>query len=301
MGFVDRPRPCLPDELPELIAAANHVFRPSGGDMARDYPLLFSEANAANLTVVRDAAGIVAHAGLCLRRASLHGVTVAVAAVGAVFTRESVRGRGLGSAVVGGALERARAADTELVLVSGDGPLYRRAGFISAPAAHAWACPAAPAPEAADRSGAVAADDPVDLRLAQEADMPLLARIHDAEPVRFVRDAADWRALMHSGVVFAWPGQTWIVTAAGAPAGYLAVTRGARRRVLELAGDRDALIDAAPRVSDEVVVPAYDQETEHALRARGWQSRVVTLPAAHQWLRPPARPLPIPWYGLNYV
>ncbi len=270
--------------------------------MAHDYPLLFSPANTANLMVVRDATGIIAHAGICLRQASLHGVAVAVAALGAVFTRESMRGRGLGAAVVGAALDRARAAGTELALVSGDGPLYRRLGFTSAPAAHAWACPPVPTPALHERNGsAPASEDTIDLRLAQEADLPLLARIYDAEPVRFVRDAADWRVLMQAGIVFAGPGQTWIVTAAGAPAGYLAVTRGARRRVLELAGDRDALLAAAPRVSDEVVVPAHDDETERDLRARGWQCRLVTLPAAHQWLRPPAHPLPIPWYGLNYV
>ena len=298
---MDGPRPCLPDELPELIAAANQVFRPSGGDMARDYPLLFSEANAVNLTVVRDAAGIVAHAGLCLRRALLHGVSVAVAAVGAVFTRESMRGRGLGSAVVAGALDQARATGSDLVLVSGDGPLYRRLGFISGPAAHAWACPAPATADPNDRRAPPAAVDTFDLRPAGDADMPLLARIYDAEAVRFVRDAADWRALMRSGVVFAWPGQIWVVTAAGAPAGYLAVTRGTRRRVFELAGDRDALIAAAPQVSDDVVVPAHDEEMERDLRARGWQCRPVTLPAGHQWLQPPPRPLLVPWYGLNYV
>jgi len=307
---VDGPRPCQPAELSQLIASANQVFRPGGGDMARDYPLLFGESNLGNLMVVRDSDGVVAHAGLCLRRASLHGVTMEVAALGAVFTRQALRGRGLGAAVVGAALERAREAGAALALVSGEGPLYRRLGFIPAPAATAWACPApSPAESAEDTAAAEAAaaaattdaTGEFNLRLAGENDIPLLARIYDAEPVRFARDDADWRALLRASVVFAWPGQVWIVTCAGAPAGYLAVTRSARRRVLELAGDRDALLAAAPRVADEVVVPAHDAETARDLQSFAWKSRAFTLPAGHQWLHAPPQPLPIPWYGLNYV
>ncbi len=168
--------------------------------MARDYPLLFAEGNLENLTLIRDTDGVVAHAGLCLRPASLHGVTVAVAALGAVFTRETVRGRGLGAAVVGAALDRARASGAALALVSGDGPLYRRLGFTPAPAATSWTCPTPPATGAPE-------DVAVDVRLADEEDVSLLARIYDAEPVRFTRGAADWRALLRASVVFAWPGQ----------------------------------------------------------------------------------------------
>jgi len=278
--------------------------------MARDYPLLFSDSNLGNLMLMRDSDGVVAHCGLCVRPASLHGATVAVAALGAVFTRPALRGRGLGAGVVGAALGRARASGAALALVSGDGPLYRRLGFGLAPPATAWACPAprsadsaedAAAAEAAAAAATTDAAGECNLRLATEDDIPLLARIYDAEPVRFVRDAADWRALLRASVVFAWPGQVWIVTCAGAPAGYLAVTRSARRRVLELAGDRDALLAAAPRVADEVVVPAHDTETARDLQALTWENRAFTLPAGHQWLHSPPHPLPIPWYGLNYV
>lgn len=301
---VDGPRPCLPAELPELIAAANQLFRPNGGDMGRDYPLLFGERNLENLMLVRDTNGVVAHAGLCLLQASLDGVTVPVGAVGAVFTRGDVRGRGLGTAVVGAALDRARAAGAMLALVSGDGPLYRRLGFTPTPAATAWARPAPPVLQSARDAAAAATallSGDVHLRPAVEADIPLLARIHDAEPVRFVRHATDWHELLRASVVFAWPGQVWIVTAGGAPAGYLAVARAGRRRVLELAGDRDALLAAAARVGDEVVVPAHDNETARDLAALAWEKRAFTLPAGHQWLQPPPHPLPIPWYGLNYI
>jgi hypothetical protein len=141
----------------------------------------------------------------------------------------------------------------------------------------------AAAAEAAAAAVSTDAAGECNLRLATDDDVPLLARIYDAEPVRFVRDTADWRALLRASVVFAWPGQVWIVTCAGAPAGYLAVTRSARRRVLE------------------IVVPAHDTETARDLQGLAWENRAFTLPAGHQWLQSPSRPLPIPWYGLNYV
>ena len=190
--------------------------------------------------------------------------------------------------------------------MSGDGPLYRRLGFTPAPAGDRLGSPRAARGRIGRRTRRRLASRrdqraTVDLRLAVEDDIPLLARIYDAEPVRFVRDAADWRALLRASVVFAWPARCGSSPAPAPPAGYLAVTRSARRRVLELAGDRDAVLAAAPRVADEVVVPAHDTETARDLPALAWENRAFTLPAGHQWLQPPPRPLPIPWYGLNYV
>ena len=153
------------------------------------------------------------------------GLTVLVAALGAVFTREAMRGRGLaGTVVAGDALDRARAAGAALALVSGDGPLYRRLGFTPASGRDRLGLPG-PAGSTGQDAPQLRRGDAVDLRLAIENDIPLLARIYDAEPVRFARDAADWRELLRASVVFAWPGQIRVVTAAGAPAGYLAVTR----------------------------------------------------------------------------
>jgi hypothetical protein len=87
----------------------------------------------------------------------------------------------------------------------------------------------------------------------------------------------------------------------GRAVGYLVVAQRARRRVLELAGDRSALLAAAPLVGDEVVTPWHDSETAGLARRLGWRERALSLPIGSQWLTPPERPLPLPWYGLNYV
>jgi GNAT superfamily N-acetyltransferase len=296
---VDGPRACSPHELPALITAANLVFRPSGGDMGRDYPLLFSVTESANLRVISDAGDIVAHAGLCVRPASLRGVTVPVGALGAVFTRADHRGRGLGAGVVADALARARAAGVALALVSGDGPLYQRLGFAPVPPATAWSPPAPSAPPDVGVGGSPGVK--IAVRPAGVQDAPLLARLYDAEPVRFVRSVTDWHALLQALVLFAWPADLWIVESGGRPAGYLAVPRRATRRVLELAGDRPALLAAAPLVAEQVVVPWHDDETAAGARAAGWHPASFALAMGSQWLVTPPAPLPLPWYGLNYV
>jgi hypothetical protein len=81
----------------------------------------------------------------------------------------------------------------------------------------------------------------------------------------------------------------------------LVVARHEHRRILELAGDRRALLAAAPLVGDEIVVPWYETELAPSARAAGWESRDFPLMMGSQWLEAPPRPRPIPWYGLNYV
>jgi predicted N-acetyltransferase YhbS len=290
---VDGPRACLAPELPRLIDAANQVFRPSGGDMGADYPLLFALENLRQLRVLSQGDVLVAHAGLCVRTVSWGGTRRLVGAIGAVFTRADQRGQGWGAAVVSDALACARAAGVALVLVSGDGPLYRRLGFLPTPPAVCWSWP----PESRAPPGAI------QVRPCREADLAQVARWYQQEPVHFQRDAADWGALLRAQVVFAWPSRFWIVEERARPVGYLVVAQQqTRRRVLELAGERAAVLAAAPSVSDQLLVAAHDAETARAAGARGWNAAPLTLATAGQWLQPPGdSPLPLPWYGLNYV
>ena len=259
--------------------------------MGADYPLLFSLENLRQLRVVSDQDALVAHAGLCVRTVSWPGTSRLVGAIGAVFTRADRRGQGWGAAVVSDALACARAQGVALVLVSGDGPLYRRLGFAPAPPAVCWTWPVAATPP----------PDAIQVRPCQPADLAQVARWHDQEPVRFQRDAADWDLLLRAQVAFAWPSCFWIVEDRGRPVGYLVVAQRTRRRVLELGGDRDAVLTAVPAVSEQLLVPAHDGETARAAGARGWSPAPLTLPITAQWLEVPQPALPLPWYGLNYV
>jgi predicted N-acetyltransferase YhbS len=295
---MDGPRACRTHELAALARAVNAVFRPSGGDLVRELPLLLCPANVDNLRVVVAADGaIAAHAGLCVRQARLAGVTVRVGTLGAVFTRPEDRGHGLASAVVADALAVARGQGVDLALVSGDRNLYLRLGFAPVPPARCWrAPPAAAAPLSPDLTLAAA-----DAAVAD--DVAALAALHDAEAVRFVRPRADWDALLAAGVVMDGPASLWLVRRRARPIAYLAVRHRASRRVLEHAGDRGAVLAAVPHVADEIAAPWYDDDLAARAARLGWTERALALPAASLWLdaASAARGLPLPWYGLNYV
>lgn len=227
--------PCRPTELPQLQELANRVFRPEGGDMAREYPLLLSPENAEHLRVARVDGRIVAHAGLCLREVSLMGARVRVVSVGAVCTDPAYRGHGLASLLMEDASAHARKCGVGLMLISGGRGLYRRLGYVRAGSFPCWRVPAAPP----------AAQTGLELRRGGPDDLPALARLYQAEPVRFCRPRRDWESVLGAGMLMNQPAELWLALRNGSAVAYAAVQRprGAEApvRVFEAAGDRSAL------------------------------------------------------------
>ncbi len=71
------------------------------------------------------------------------------------------------------------------------------------------------------------------------------------------------------------------------------------RRILELAGDREAVLAVAPTLAEELLVPAYDSATIGLATARGWFRSTRQFPVTAEPLTAVARL--VPWYGLNYL
>jgi predicted N-acetyltransferase YhbS len=304
-------RPATPGDLPALTAAADAIFRtpprPGLRSMAENYPLLFSADNAANLMLAVDpGGGIVAHAGFTLRPAVLRDQPARVACFGAVFTAADQRGRGLGTRVFQAAVDRARAGGAEVGLVSGSRGLYQRAGFIPYPLCRRYRV-------AAGATGATS----IVLAPYTPAALGDLARLHDAEPTRLLRSASDWQALAHAGVVFHHPGRLFLVLPAsgGNPLAYLAVATPAAPvgdrgpRVLELAGDRQAIADASPVLARslglpaiDLILPPHDDSLDALAADRGWAADLIApVSCVFQRWNPALSQLPLPFYGLDYV
>jgi predicted N-acetyltransferase YhbS len=302
-------RPATPGDLPALVAGADAIFRtpprPGLRSMGDNYPLLFGGQNSGNLLVAVAPDGrIVAHAGFTLRGALLAGQPARVACFGAVFTAADLRGHGLGSGVFRAAVDRARAAGADIGLVSGARGLYQRVGFDSYPLCRRYRVPAGAAPAVA-------------LVPYDQAAVDDLVRLHDSEATRFRRSPDEWRALAGAGVVFHHPGRLLLVTprAGGPPIAYLAVATPAAPlgdrgpRVLELAGDRGAIADAAPELARtlglpaiDVILPPHDDSLAALAAERAWAADLVA-PVACMFQRwtPALSQLPLPFYGLDYV
>ena len=292
------PRAVSEDEWPALRTALNAIFRPAGGDLTRECPLLFEPKNRDNLRVICSTSSgteIQAHAGFVTRDAVILRRKVRVACIGAVATAVPHRGHGLGSRVFVEALRAARRG-ADQVMVSGDRGLYRRQGLDPVP------------PLAHFRLPALAeAGKPLETRLADVADLKSLAALYDGEDVHFVRSAEDWGLLWTAGRLLDAPARFWVVARAGRDVAYVVVQHPGRgpdgaarpRRILEVAGDRQAVVQVAPAVADELLVPSYDSLTTRLCEDRGWPRAIRDFLLTAEVLTPQV-PV-IPWYGLNYV
>ena len=292
----------------------NQIFRPNGGDLTEELPLLFAEENRENLRVIVDDTGaIVAHAGCLQREALVLKRRVRVGFIAAVFTAPQVRRQRLGTRVLRDALARAR-ADADLVLASGDRDLYRRQGFEPVAPLARYRLPSPTPASGASAHARGRPDGPgtpptgdLAWRDTTDEDLPAIAALVDKEDVHFVRSPGDWTRLRRAARLVDAPAKLSTVTRAGDVVGFIATQKASPRpdgslrprRILEIAGDRRAIIDVAPHMADELLVPAYDSNTVDLAAAQGWVRTTRQFPVTAEPLTAVARL--VPWYGLNYL
>ncbi|MBW3625531.1 MAG: GNAT family N-acetyltransferase [Armatimonadetes bacterium] len=193
------PIPLPPGRIEELVRLTNRVFRARGGDMGREYPLVFDPDRPEGMRVILEDDKIVSHVGVAVRDASLLGVPLRVASIGAVCTDPEYRGRGFAGALMEDATAFALQQKCQLMLISGDRPLYRRLGAVR--------------PGRFTRIEVAVADLPPGYSLdrAGEADIPELIRLYQREPVRFLRHPDYWRRLLYAAMLMNSPADCWLV------------------------------------------------------------------------------------------
>jgi GNAT superfamily N-acetyltransferase len=294
------PRAPFPEEWPGLRAAINQVFRPDGGDLTRDCAL-FDVGNRHNSRVVvrdrGDVPGVFvgAHAAFVIRDGVVSDRRIKIGCVGAVFTTPAQRGQGLASRALIDALGGAR-RDADVLLVSGDRGLYRRHGLEPVPPLARFRLPAFAT--AAPKS---------EVRSARWEDLEAMAELYDTEQVRFVRSVDDWHRLWAGRTLVDAPADFSIVVRRGTIVAYMVAQRESRgaqgsprpRRILEIAGDRGAIVEVAPLVAEELLVPSYDSSMIELGDRKGWARSARQFLITAQTLT--ADVPVIPWYGLNYV
>lgn len=116
-------------EMKEAIAASDRIFKrePDMLSMGEAYPILFSETHSHSFGLFADGK-LLSFMGLVPAQIRIGCSRVDVFSIGSVFTLEEARNRGLASRVLEQIKVYSRQAGVPLLLVSGDGPLYNRAG-----------------------------------------------------------------------------------------------------------------------------------------------------------------------------
>jgi predicted N-acetyltransferase YhbS len=222
----------------------------------------------------------VSHVAVVYNTIFVQGARAKAASFGGVCTHPDYRKRGLASELLDSCFGEAYEAGATMVLISGARGLYRRAG----------AQPAGPVWEAVVRESAVVpAPAALAVRRAAAEDWPAVAAMHLAEPVRFVRNAAFYEAMVSRG----WHRSMWIIEHEGRPAAYVSlardwgVPRGVQSRLLgEYAGSRAALLDglgalfAAAELNQlTFAFPQFDGELTYLCRQRGMSLASRTIPS----------------------
>jgi len=268
---------CRREELPELADFCNRIFRCTRpGDMCREYPLLFAD-NLDNLLVARFEGRIVAHVGVCLRDATILGAGVRVASIGSVGTELEHRGQRLAGRLMANARAQSVERGASLMLISGGRGLYRRLGYVDVGNFQRYTAPAGESGEG------------IALEVVDETRLPAVIRLHQHEPVRFIRPLDDWRKLLHAGRLLNQASELLLIHRHGEPAAYAGVRlpttdpSGTRGSVLigEFGGSRRALAAALPAVASRHSAPAWE------LVARGDDTPWSAEATARGWLPEP--------------
>ena len=247
------PRALRDDEWDQLNHVVGTVFRPS---MFSEYPQLFNPQNRENLRVVAEHNQLVCHVGMTYRSASLFGCRIDVASIGAVATLETHRAKGYASAAFQDACDKAARDGLDIMLISGGRGLYLRAGCRTVGLDHDFYLD-----ETA--SGRLASVRPPGgggftfVPLAAEH-VPEMRALQQAEPVRYIRRAEDWRMALECGVVMNTASDFWGVRLGDILVAYLIVHEPGKTRrrdgdptftrVVELAGQRAAILAALPEL-----------------------------------------------------
>ncbi|HET7560704.1 MAG TPA: GNAT family N-acetyltransferase [Limnochordia bacterium] len=174
-------------DLPAINRLASQVFRSSAEanpSMAELYPTLFAPQNAPNWTVAEADGRILSAVGMVPQPVRIGSARIVTAGIGSVCTAPEARGQGAAGRCLEAAMARALAIGAQLMWISGDRSLYRRAGCRPAGAfverrserdPSAW--PAAP-----------------DLSIeADSDDIATIARLSALESVAFCRTPERWR------------------------------------------------------------------------------------------------------------
>lgn len=261
----DAPQPVSVDreDLPNLIALLNRVFRVDGGDMAVDYARHLGENNLPNLRVIKEGGDIVSHVGVSLRDVNLGGVATRVAGVGAVATAAEARGKGYASVLMRDAIERSKQAGADIMLISGDEGIYTRL--------HAVECGRFLQIEIPREE--LLPSEEYQLENVVREDLDAVIALRETLPVRYQLPKEDIEALWQSKFVMDQPSSWWLIRREGRPVGFgIIAAQDDTLHLLDWAGRAEVLSIAAPH----------------------WMIHTNTL--RMQFICPPQTWLPLDWY-----
>jgi len=269
---MEGPRGLKKDELRSAAELANLVFRhDSPYKMEEEFPLLFSENNLENIRVFVDAGKVVSMVGMCINDVIIMSCMIGAVCIGSVCTHPEYRNKGLASKLLEDATNRAVQEGASLMLVSGDRGLYRRFGCVDA-GIYRWHSIKSDQLEVHEKN--------LTIRKYGEKDVIELVKLHQLEPIRFIRTYEDFKTLLESKRLCDQISETYVVERNGPVVAYVSLqlprSRDLPLAILELAGSRFAIVKTLRSLMDDVGTEsaivrttAADVELDHLMVSAG--------------------------------
>jgi len=206
----------------------------------------------------------------------IHGHILRIGYIGGVCTHPDYRKLGLASTVLAATMKRFHENNVDFVCISGNRKMYRDAGSRFIGGVNRFIL----------RKG-FSVDGMFTLREATAEDFRTLARINQSESLRFIRPLSDYEVVINYGHCVGRPVRFIIAYIGSVPAAYILITdllkhdERSFRRVMEYAGDRQAILSALSMIINEATENEIEIDIqsgdimEELIRSRG----VCGLPA----------------------
>ena len=184
-----------PNRINDAVSLANSIFRPDGGSMGKDFPLLFSKKNARNILYIEKNGKIVSILGLLFREIQIYGVQIKTTLIGSVCTEKNYRGKGYTTSLMNEAAHLAIEEHSPLMLISGDLSVYRKFGAVNAGIYF---------------THPVFGKSSAKYKTATIGELPLMEYLHATTPVRFIRTPEEFEIYFNIGKADNMPSEIFV-------------------------------------------------------------------------------------------
>lgn len=185
-------RKAKPDEIPQLVALSDSIFRGphNTNSMGAGFPLMFAPDNADHLHVAEEDGKPVSLVGLYTSSISIGSSRIQAASMGSVCTDPDYRGKNFAGQLVTNAFRQLNDEEVGLLFISGDRTLYTRNDATHVSRVHAFSIPSDRLPEGGEKSLTVSN--------YEQGDLPGIHAVQQQESVYFERTEAEFAALIEA-------------------------------------------------------------------------------------------------------
>jgi len=284
---MEGPRGTRKEEFDQVLKLVNYVFRESNNqppDMEKRYPFLFNEDNLENLRIILKDNRPISHIGISEAEIIVYGCRTKIGSIGSVCTYPQYRGRGFATLLLENTIKKLDDDGADVMLVSGEGGLYKRAGCTEAGRVHKFR---------------ISGDDlkrfnpqAMEVFPYKEKNLENIVRVYQKERVRFFRPLEDFKKILTTGLAMDRKAEILTIHKANEFLGYLAVQipeekEGKERisNVAEYSGIRRAILGAVKPIFDRYDIqelsfniPFHDAEFIYTLKEKGFKSSIENIP-----------------------